>query len=145
MKQAKIQQILVSIKDTPSFQQALTHSSRKNESPEKNIIDYENMEFLGDSILGFQVSSYVYQKYPHYSEGQMSKLKQFMVQEKTLASLSKEVGLANYLKLGTGEEKSGGRHKVSILADIFESFVAALYLEKGMREVRKFLNLSLFL
>jgi ribonuclease-3 len=74
----------------------------------------------------------------------MSKLKQLMVQESTLAYLSKENNLGDYLKLGTGEKKNQGSNKSSILADIFESFIAALYLEKGGNHVYQFLNLTLF-
>ena len=74
----------------------------------------------------------------------MSKLKQLMVQESTLAYLSREIGLGEYLQLGTGEKKNQGASKSSILADIFESFVAALYLEKGGKTVWRFLNLTLF-
>jgi ribonuclease-3 len=68
-----------------------------------------------------------------------------MVEEQTLADLSKEIGLNEFLQLGVGEEKNGGRNKISILADIFESFLAALYLEKGEKKVYDFLDLTLFL
>src|SRR5438034_9149268 len=74
----------------------------------------------------------------------MSKLKQLMVQESTLAYLSREIDLGNHLRLGEGERKNQGADKTSILADVFESFVAALYLEKGGKSVYRFLNLTLF-
>jgi ribonuclease-3 len=140
----EVKQIIEIIKGTALFRQAFTHSSFKNEVKPEEVMDYENLEFLGDSILEFHVSLFIYQKFPHFTEGQMSKLKQLMVQEKTLACLSKETKLFNFLILGTGEEKNQGRKKDSILADIFESFVAALYLEKGEKVVKKFLELTLF-
>ncbi|RHZ36509.1 ribonuclease III [endosymbiont GvMRE of Glomus versiforme] len=123
----------------PLFQQAFTHSSFVNENKEKKISDYETLEFLGDSILGMYVCLYIYQNYPHYSEGEMSKLKQFMVQESTLAQLSEGIGLGKYLKLGKGTKQNS-----SILADVFESFIAALYLEKGAKTVELFLTSTLF-
>lgn len=140
----EVKKIISLIKDSVLFQQAFTHSSFKNEVKSEVVVDYENLEFLGDSILEFQVSLFIYQNFPHFSEGQMSKLKQLMVQEKTLSYLSKKFELFEFLILGTGEEKNNGRNKESILADVFESFIAALYLEKGEKLVQKFLKLTLF-
>ena len=145
-----IKKIIESIQDSENFQKALTHTSYCNENNSTN--SYENLEFLGDSILNFHTSLFIYNSFPHYSEGQMSKLKQLMVQASTLAELSKEIGLnrtdengkLEYLRLGEGEIKNGGVDKESILSDIFESFVAALYLEKGNQSVRRFLGLTLF-
>jgi ribonuclease-3 len=152
-RKEKIEKIINSVRGTSNFKQALTHSSFRNEFNDGQILDYETLEFLGDSILDMQVCLYIYRNYPAFSEGQMSKLKQLMVQESTLAHLSKEVGLnrtdengkLEYLKLGEGEIKNGGADKDSILSDIFESFVAALHLEKGARLVKKFLDLTLFI
>jgi ribonuclease-3 len=142
MKQVK--KIVKSIKETKSFQQAFTHTSYLNENNLEFSASYETLEFLGDSILNFYVSLFIYRSFPDYSEGQMSKLKQLMVQEVTLAYLSKEIGFGEFLQLGTGEKKNQGDSKSSILADIFESFVAALYLEKGGKTVWRFLSLTLF-
>lgn len=154
----KIRKIIEGIKNTEQFKRAFIHASylnelklRKNsdlesdsESNEKPISSYETLEFLGDSVLNFHTSLFIYHKFPDYAEGQMSKLKQLMVQESTLAYLSKEIGLGEFLQLGTGERKNRGTEKESILADIFESFVAALYLEKGDKIVHRFLNLTVF-
>ena len=145
-----IKKIIESIQDSENFQRALTHVSYCNEN--SLATSYENLEFLGDSILNFHTSLFIYNSYPKYSEGQMSKLKQLMVQESTLNTLSREIGLnevdesgkLKYLKLGGGEIKNQGADKTSILADIFESFVAALYLEKGNQSVSRFLRLTLF-
>src|ERR1043165_1894738 len=110
-QKSAIKKIIESIQDSGNFQQALTHTSYCNENNLAN--SYENLEFLGDSILNFHTSLFIYNSFPKYSEGQMSKLKQLMVQESTLAELSKEVGLnrmdengkLEYLKLGEGETK----------------------------------------
>jgi ribonuclease III len=143
MTKKEVEKIINSIQESLLFQRAFTHISLTNET-QKKLSNYETLEFLGDSILDMQVCLYIYSNYPHYSEGQMSKLKQFMVREKTLAELSKEIRLFNFLKLGAGEKKNKGKQKASILADVFESFLAALYLEKGSEVVKKFLDLTLF-
>jgi ribonuclease-3 len=143
VKNKEVKKIINSIQNSPLFQQAFTHVSLTNEV-QKKIPNYETLEFLGDSILDMQACLYIYFNYPYYSEGQMSKLKHSMVQEKTLAELSQELGLSKFLKLGAGEKKNHGDKKESILSDIFESFIAALYLEKGSEAVKRFLDLTLF-
>jgi ribonuclease-3 len=150
-QKSAIKKIIESVQDSENFQQALTHTSYCNENNSAN--SYENLEFLGDSILNFHTSLFIYNSFPHYSEGQMSKLKQLMVKEDTLAELSTKIelnkmdknGKLEYLRLGEGEIKNGGANKISILSDIFESFIAALYLEKGNQSVRRFLGFTLFL
>jgi ribonuclease-3 len=107
-------------------------------------LSYETLEFLGDSVLNFATALFLYRSFPHYTEGQMSKLKQLMVREETLAYLSQKIGLGAFLQLGEVEKKNRGEKKKSILADVFESFLAALYLEKGEKEVYEFLSLTLF-
>src|SRR5438034_11164184 len=99
--------IIENLKESDSFRQALTHTSYCHENDYAN--SYETLEFLGDSILNFYTSLFIYRSFPNYSEGQMSRLKQLIVQESTLADLSKEIGLGEYLWLGTGEEKNQGR------------------------------------
>ncbi|KLL02333.1 MAG: ribonuclease III [Mycoplasmataceae bacterium RC_NB112A] len=139
---SRIKKIIESLKKSVYFQPAFTHSSYCNE--EKTAVSYETLEFLGDSILNFHTSLFIYRKFPQYSEGEMSKMKQLMIQESTLASLGRVIGWGEYLRLGTGERKNKGVDKDSILADVFESFLAALYLEKGDKKVNQFLELTLF-
>lgn len=141
MKQVK--EIIDSIKETSYFQQAFIHTSAQKNEPgtEKS---YETLEFLGDSVLNLATALFLYRSFPDFSEGQMSKLKQLMVREDTLAYLSKKFGLVEFLQLGMVEKKNRGLTKKSILADIFESFLAALYLEKGEKLVYEFLSLTLF-
>ena len=138
----KIKRIIEGLKKSPYFQPAFTHTSYCNE--EKSAVSYETLEFLGDSILNFHTALFIYHNFPHYSEGEMSKMKQLMVQESTLANLGRTIGWGEYLRLGTGERKNKGVDKDSILADVFESFLAALYLEKGSKKVARFLELTLF-
>lgn len=138
----QINKIIKSIEGTENFKKSFIHSSLQNEL--KLGHSYEALEFLGDSILNFHTTLFIYNKFPNFSEGQMSKLKQLMVKESTLAEVSKKISLYKFLKLGEGEKKNGGFEKNSILADIFESFLGALYLEKGNKVVHRFLNLTLF-
>jgi ribonuclease-3 len=112
---------------------AFTHSSYVNEN--KKGESYERLEFLGDKILDFIVSEYLYVN-DDYNEGKMTKLRSSYVCEKALACYSNTLGFPKYLRLGKGEELTGGRSKESIVADIFESFLAAVYLTKGFDTVK---------
>ena len=115
------------------IKRAFTHSSYVNET--KKGEDYERLEFLGDKILDFIVSEYLYVN-DDYDEGKMTKLRSSYVCEKALACYSNTLGLPEYLRLGKGEELTGGRSKESIVADIFESFLAAVYLTKDFDTVK---------
>ena len=113
---------------------AFTHSSYVNEN--KSGEDYERLEFLGDKILDFLVSEYLYTS-EHLKEGQMTKIRASYVCENALFEYSKKLEFNNYLKLGKGEEAQGGRTKKAILADVFEAFLAATYLTYGLDKVRE--------
>ena len=112
---------------------AFTHSSYVNESKEGE--DYERLEFLGDKILDFIVSEYLYIN-DDYDEGKMTKLRASYVCENALYTYAKSLDFPSYLILGKGEEQTGGREKPSIIADTFESFLAAVYLTKGFDTVK---------
>ena len=112
---------------------AFTHSSYVNES--KNGEDYERLEFLGDKILDFIVSEYLYIN-DDYDEGKMTRLRASYVCENALFTYAKSLDFPSYLRLGKGEELTGGREKPSIIADTFESFLAAVYLTKGFDTVK---------
>lgn len=144
MKINQIEEIIGSVCNTDYFKQSLTHISYCHEHNLPDSLSYENLEFLGDSILNFQSCYYIFRNFPEFNEGKMSKLKQLMVQEKTLAILSREINLARFIQLGVGEKKNNGSCKDSILADIFESFIAALFLTKGHNATYRFLKLTLF-
>ena len=121
--------------DISIYEIAFTHSSYKNEGNVDE--DYERLEFLGDALVDFIVSDYLYNE-KHLKEGQMTKLRARFVCENALYEYSMKLGLNKYLKLGHGEIDEGGKYKKAIVADIFESFVAALYLDQGIDVARKF-------
>ena len=119
--------------DNEIIKKACTHSSYVNET--KKGEDYERLEFLGDKILDFIVSEYLYVN-DDYDEGKMTKLRSNYVCENALYTYAKELGFPKYLRLGKGEELTGGRNKPSIVADTFESFLAAVYLTKDFETVK---------
>ena len=116
---------------------ALTHSSYANER-HVNTGDNERLEFLGDSVLGFITAEYLFANHRDFPEGELTKLRAYAVCEKSLFSYAEEIGLGNYLKLGKGEERTGGRTRPSVLSDAFEAVIAAIYLDGGMDEAKKF-------
>lgn len=132
-----------SFKDPALLERALTHSSFAYEMRsglEGEVSqDYESMEFLGDTILGFLISEHLFLNHPSLSEGELSKIRSFLVSANHLASLSQELDLGAFLKLGHGEEKTGGRKKKALLADLFESLIAAIYLDGGFEPTRRFI------
>lgn len=116
---------------------ALTHSSYANEV-KKNLQSNERQEFLGDAVLSIIVSDYLYRHYSHLPEGELTKLRASLVCEKALCQFAGQIGLGAYLKLGKGEENTGGRERPSILADAFEALIAAIYLDGGMEPAARF-------
>lgn len=119
-------------KDYSYLKQALTHRSA-----EKN--NNERLEFLGDSILSFIISSTLIQKYSACTEGELSRLRAFLVKGETLAEIASELGLGDFLFLGQGELKSGGYRRGSILADALEAVIAAVFLDGGIGSAEKFI------
>lgn len=131
---------------TQVIEQALTHSSQAREQeslqpaePRTRVGDNEQLEFLGDAILGFVTSEALFQRFPEFHEGQLSKLRAHLVSERHLIQVAQKLDLGRYLRLGRGEEKSGGRHKTALLVDALEAVLAALYLDAGMDVARKFI------
>jgi ribonuclease-3 len=126
------------------LEQALTHSSLARELESRNsssaepgrAADNEQMEFLGDAVLGLVTSQALFERYPHFREGQMSKLRAHLVSEKHLIRAAKKLHVGRYLRLGRGEEKSGGRKKITLQVDALEATFAAVYLDAGLDTVR---------
>ncbi len=118
------------------LEKALTHSSFAHEHNLGPMEDNERMEFLGDSILGFLVSEALCEARPNLSEGQLSKLKGFLVSSANLVHCAEHIQLGHYLRLGKGEEKTGGRGKQALLVNAFEALIAAIYLDAGVERVR---------
>ena len=118
------------------LQQALSHSSYANERQGK--ADNERLEFLGDSVLGFITAEYLFSTLKDRPEGELTKLRANAVCEKSLAAFANEINLGEHILLGKGEIMTGGRERPSILSDAFESVIAAIYLDGGMDEAKKF-------
>ena len=126
-------------KDKKLFEQALTHRSYLNEVKQK-ISSNERLEFLGDSIISFIVSNYLYAKYQDFNEGKLTNLRSLLVNTRSLAEAGKELGLGEQLKLSKGEEESGGRTNISLLADAFEAVTGALYIDQGLEATTQFIH-----
>ena len=123
---------------------ALTHSSHVHESPpavgQGSGRDNEQLEFLGDSVLGLLISEALVERFPTFSEGQLSKMKAHIASAVHLRPVAERLRLGQYLKLGRGEEMSGGRSKRTLLVDGLEALIAAIYLEGGLEPARKFVR-----
>ena len=130
----------ISFNNKALLMEAMTHSSYANEHKEMKGIYNERIEFLGDAVLELTISDWLFRQFPHFQEGQLTKLRAQIVCEDSLSLLAKECSLNKYLLLGKGETLSGGREKPAILCDVFEAFIGALYLDKGMDEVQRFLD-----
>jgi len=123
-------------RDTRLLTKALTHSSHAHETV-ASAGDNELLEFLGDAVLGFLISDFLYRRHPNLTEGQLSKLKGFFVSAANLVKFAEQLGLGEYLHLGRGEEKTGGRTKQALLVDAFEAILGAIYLDGGLEDVQR--------
>jgi len=116
--------------------EALTHRSFSYENPDKVSSHNERLEFLGDSVLGLVIVEYLFSLYPHLTESRMAKLKSYLVKGTVLYEIAHSLSIGKYLRLGKGEETTGGRAKKSILADSLEAVLGAIYLDGDYRKVR---------
>ena len=119
---------------------ALTHASLANETARPRRGDNEALEFLGDAVLGFVIADVLYREFPGSSEGEKSRAKAALVSAPALARQAERLSLGDYLLLGRGEEKTGGRRKQALLADSYEALLAAIYLDGGIEQVRAFIG-----
>ncbi len=139
------QKIGLSFKDKRLYIQAFTHTSYVHEHRGARVHqDNERLEYLGDAVLELAVSEYLFHRYPLMSEGDLTRLRARVVCEASLSAFAKELGLGQYVRLGRGEEMTGGRHRPALLADLFEALIGALYLDAGMDEVRHLLQSVVF-
>jgi ribonuclease-3 len=127
-------------KDRGMLEHALTHRSRVHEDASGGVFDNESMEFLGDSVLGFVIAAMLFREFPQHNEGQKSKLKASLVSAASLARLGERLDLGEFLILGRGEEKTGGRRKHAIIADCYEALIAAIYLDGGIEPAQRFIE-----
>ncbi len=129
--------------------QAMTHRSWAHEQVapraqhDARNLHNEALEFLGDSILGLVVADYLFKSYPGASEGELSRMKHRLVSEPTLAKASTDLRLGDFVRFGRGEEKSGGRSKHALLADVFEAVTGAIFLDGGLEAAKTFVVLAL--
>ncbi|TFE24987.1 ribonuclease III [Cohnella luojiensis] len=126
------------------LKQAFTHTSYVNEQRGPRIADNERLEFLGDAVLQLTVSEYLYRLYPDSPEGELTRLRASIVCEPSLVRFAETLEFGQVVLLGKGEEQTGGRTRPSLLADAFEAFLGALYLDQGLNAVRTFLDRHLF-
>jgi|SRR5579872_435444 ribonuclease-3 len=128
------------------IEQAITHSSQAREAEAQQagenkykVNDNEQLEFLGDAVLALVTSEELFNRFPHFREGELSKLRAHVVSERHLIQVAQQLELGDYLRLGRGEEKSGGRSKTALLVDALEAVLAAIYLDGGMAPARQFI------
>ncbi|MBQ9837319.1 MAG: ribonuclease III [Oscillospiraceae bacterium] len=119
-------------RDESLLRGALYHSSYANEHRNENIVSNERLEFLGDAVLGFVSAEFLYSRFPHAPEGELTRIRAALVREESLFEVAQALQLGECLMLGKGEESGGGRQRPSILADCTEAVFAAVYLDGGM-------------
>lgn len=127
-------------KDKLLLKQALTHSSYANEQKIRKNKDYERLEFLGDAVLELVTSEFLFHDNPLMPEGKLTKMRSSLVCEPSLAECAREIDLGTYLLLGKGEEATGGRFRESIISDVMEALIGALYLDGGFVAVKSFIH-----
>lgn len=134
----------IAFRNTELLRQAFTHSSYVNEHRLTASRDNERLEFLGDAVLELTVSEFLYGKYPERTEGELTKQRASIVCEPSLVQFAEALNFGQYVRLGKGEELTGGRSRPALLADVFESFIGALYLDLGLEAVQQFLKQHMF-
>lgn len=117
------------------LQEALTHTSMH-----RSTKSYERLEFLGDRVLGLVIAEELFESFPHESEGNLAKRHAQLVRTETLAEIAEVIGLGEYILMGRGEANTGGRQKVSLLSDVLEALIAAIYKDGGLEPVRAFIK-----
>lgn len=137
------QQLGIQFADASLLQQALTHRSYVNEHDDKTLVDNERLEFLGDAVLGFLIGEMLYRRFPNFAEGDLTRLRAALVRNETLAILAKSCHIGEALRMGRGEDASGGRERLTNLGSGFEALLGALYLDQGLESVRSFIQIYL--
>jgi ribonuclease-3 len=141
MNFAELQEkIGIRFQDENVLRQAFTHSSYVNEQRSKRMQDNERLEFLGDAVLELAVSQFLFKTFPDLTEGEMTKLRAAIVCEPSLVKFANELRFGELVLLGKGEEMTGGRHRPALLADVFEAFIGALYVDQGLEVVLQFME-----
>lgn len=134
------QKIGYEFKDRTLLRQALTHSSFSNEQKINKLENYERLEFLGDAVLELLSSQFFFERYPSWKEGQLTRVRSSMVCEPALAFCARDIELQDFILLGKGEEATGGRGRDSIVSDVMEAVLGAIYLDGGFDEAKRFVH-----
>lgn len=129
----------ITFKNKALLNQAFVHSSFLNENPDSGLHDNQRMEFLGDSLLNFIVAEKLFTEFPDLPEGKLTEIRVSMVRQEKLAEKAAALKLGEAMRLGKGEDQSGGRNKRNNLADTFEALIAAIYLDQGIEATRDFI------
>lgn len=138
------QRLEIVFQNTSLLKSAFTHSSYVNEHPKDQLEDNERLEFLGDAVLELGVSQFLYLHNEHMPEGELTKLRAAIVCEASLVNFARDLHFEDYILLGHGEEQSGGRDRPALLADAFEAFLGALYLDQGYDATIHFMEKHVF-
>lgn len=131
-------------KDSALLRQAVTHSSFANEQKINKISNYERLEFLGDAVLEMVSSEFLFKENPEMPEGQLTRLRASMVCEPALAYCARDIDLSSYILLGRGEEATGGRRRDSIISDVMEAVIGAIFIDGGIEEAKKYIYRFVF-
>ncbi len=127
-------------RDRELLENALRHSSYTNEHKKTHLPDNERLEFLGDAVLELSSSEFLFRNYPKMQEGDMTKLRASIVCEPTLAQCAASIELGSFLRLGRGEEQTGGRKRDSVVSDAMEALIGSIYLDGGFASAKEFVN-----
>lgn len=144
LEQLLKQQYNITFHDVHWLKEAFTHSSYVNENKNEDVRCNERLEYLGDAVLELLVSNYLFQKYPNMPEGKLTRFRARIVKEDSLAYFARKCQFNHFIRLGKGERKAGGQDRPALLCDLFESFLGALYMDQGLDEVSRFLDIVMF-
>ena len=129
-----LQELQWPVRNMALFEEALIHTSYAHEAGSRR--HNERLEFLGDAVLELMISEYLFKSFPHYPEGKLTQMRHNLVNEKSLAALARQLNIGSYMRLGKGESSSGGADKSSLLADVLEALIGALFLDTGYKQAR---------
>lgn len=129
----------IAVRDMTVFDRALTHSSVVPETNEP-VLDYESLEFLGDAVLGLAIADHLFSAYPDRTPGEYSRMRAGIVSRRSVARVARDLEIASAIRLGKGEEHSGGRQRIALVADCLEALIGAVYLDSGWELARDFVT-----
>ena len=133
-------ELKIKFKNPSLLKRALTHRSLLNEAKDKEVVSNERLEFLGDAILSFVVSNWIFNEFPKYPEGKMTNLRSNLVKTGTLAKISRKLKVGDYLLLSKGEKESEGYQKPTLLANTLEAVIGAIFLDQGIEAIERFIK-----